>query len=161
MSSNKTSDDLAVPNEMDPEINDNNNPGPSTRPALGTTATAADHGISQSDNKEAEKATELQRLHARIQEERRAHIEEAQRLEAQYQAEREEKERLEVAAQKAKDQAQKARIQRAVQATPEERAAHEESMEIDDAMRRAERRRANTYGRINGYLEAWGKKPRR
>ncbi|KAF4781219.1 hypothetical protein HER10_EVM0008839 [Colletotrichum scovillei] len=155
MSPNATSDDLAITHEMNPENKDNTKPGPSTQPALGTTATAADQGISQ-----------MQRLHASIQEERQAHIKEAQRLEAQYQAEREEKERLEAAAQKAaaqkaKDEAQKARIERAVQATPEERAAYEEALEARDAMRRAERSRANTLGRINGYLEAWGKKPRR
>ncbi|KAK1624594.1 hypothetical protein BDP81DRAFT_474745 [Colletotrichum phormii] len=160
MAPNATAADLATPREMGPEHN-TNQPGPSTGSATsGNPGTAAVQGVSQGDHHgDEEKAMEMQRIHAAIQEERRAQIEEAKRQEAEDKAEKAKKERLQKAAQK--EQAQKARIQRALQATPEEVAKHEERMKDNEDDRRRERHQAAINSSINGYLEAMGRKPRR
>ncbi|KXH64590.1 hypothetical protein CSAL01_04679 [Colletotrichum salicis] len=152
--------DLATSHKMGPEHN-TNQPGPSTGPATsGNPAAATTQGISQGDYagvKEEEMA--MQRLHAAIQQERRAQIEEAKRQEGEDKAEKAKKERLQKAAQK--EQEQKARLQRALQATPEELAKHEERMRDTEEDRRRERHQAAINSSINGYLEAMGRKPRR
>ncbi|EXF73755.1 hypothetical protein CFIO01_07383 [Colletotrichum fioriniae PJ7] len=161
MSSNATPTDITATREV---VHDSDSqPGPSDGPALVNPATANAQGVSQADYQGdgEKKAMEIHDLHALIQKERKAHIEETKRQEAEYQAQREEKERLEKAAQAQKDMEQKARIQRAIQATPEEREAYNTSLDDMEDEKRRDRYRANMLGRINGYLEAAGKKPRR
>lgn len=150
MSSNGApSANLATALEMDQ--NTNSQQGPATGLTAGNTNATASQGISQGDHHgDGEKAMEMQRLHAAIQEEGRAQIEEAKRQEAEDKAEK---------AKKEKDQ--KARIQRAIQATPEERAAYDKAMDDLEENRRRKRHQAAIYDRINPYLEAMGRKPRR
>ncbi|KXH39614.1 hypothetical protein CSIM01_06669 [Colletotrichum simmondsii] len=164
MSTNATPADIAASREMD--HNTTSQPGPSTGSASGNPVADTTQGVSQGDahggGKEEKKAMDFQRLHAAIQEERRANIEEIQRQKAKDQAEMEEKERLQkaVQAQAAKDREQKARLDRAIQASPEELAAYEESLQSSQSATRRERNHANTIGRINAYLERQGKKRR-
>ncbi|KAI3558756.1 hypothetical protein CABS01_13859 [Colletotrichum abscissum] len=170
MSPNATAADLAATHKMDPE--ENNQPGPTTGSAIATpsaassaAAAAAAQCLSPGDYsvlEEAEKAKEVHRLHSLIQEQRRAQLEETKRLKEQDRAEKEEKERLEKAkaAQEVKDKEQKARIERAIQATPEERAAYETAMNNVEDRRNRERYRANTMASINGYLKRQGIKRR-
>ncbi|KAI3536253.1 hypothetical protein CSPX01_10882 [Colletotrichum filicis] len=165
MASNGTSADPTAPHEMGPE--NNNQPGPATGSSTGTThdnpAAPAHQGISQADNAgdmEEQEMKKIQNLHAKIQEERKAQIEEKKREEAIYQAEKAEKERLQKEAQAQKDREQMARLQRAIQATSEEREAYETSLEYAETSRRSERRRAETLSSINGYLKRQGIKRR-
>ncbi|KAK1449069.1 hypothetical protein CMEL01_08384 [Colletotrichum melonis] len=171
MSPNATAADLAAAHEMNPEENNKSGPsgGPTTDssiPAASATSSAAPaaaQGLSPGDYSvadEADKAKEVYKLHSLIQEQRRAQLEETKRLKEQDQAEKEEKERLQKAkeAQEMKNKEHKARIERAIQATPEERAAYETAMNNVEDRRNRERYRANTMARINGYLARQGKK---